>query len=136
MQRRASDPPLRRSLRPRGPIQCGLIHRRKNGLGILEVAGELDIPTAPRLSAELDAMVRRTDGDVVIDLRKTVFIDSAGLYILLNVHRRLDRAGRKLTVLCLDGPVKHVIEIARLTEILGVASGENPVVLAQKTHKS
>lgn len=122
MQRRRSDPPLRRSLRPRGPVQFGLARHRRARLNILEIAGELDILTAPRLSAELHTIVRKTRADLVVDLRRAVFIDSAGLYVLLNVHRRLDRAGRKLTVVCDDGPVRRVIELARLTETLGVVS--------------
>jgi len=122
MQRRRNDPPLRRSLRPRGPVQFGLSKHRKARLSILEVAGELDILTAPTLAAELHTIVRKSRGDLVIDLRQAVFIDSAGLYVLLNVHRRLDRAGRNLAVVCDDGPVRHVIELARLTETLGVVS--------------
>lgn len=136
MQRRRSDPPLRRSLRPRGPVQFDLAQHDEPDRIILELAGELDILTAPRLSAELDAIVRRTRADVVIDLRKAVFIDSAGLHILLNIHRRLEGAGRQLRVVCGDGPVKRVIELARLTKTLGVARGENPVVLTRKIHEN
>jgi anti-sigma B factor antagonist len=116
------DPPLRRSLRPRGPVQFGLAKHRKARLSILEIAGELDILTAPRLAAELHAIVRKTRADLVIDLRRAVLIDSAGLYVLLNVRRRLDRAGRKLTVVCDDGPVRRVIELAGLMATLGVVS--------------
>jgi anti-sigma B factor antagonist len=122
LMRRRNDPPLRRSLRPRGPVQFELAKHRKARLSILELRGELDILTAPRLATELHAIVRRTHGDLVIDLREAVFIDSAGLYVLLNVHRRLDRAGRKLTVVCDEGPVKRVIELARLDETLGVTT--------------
>jgi anti-sigma B factor antagonist len=136
MKQNCGDSPLRRSLRPRGPVQFGLTQRQDAAVCVLEVAGELDVLTAPRLSAELDAIVRRTRDDVVIDLRKAVFIDSAGLDILLNVHRRLDRAGRQLRVVCGDGPVKRVIELARLTETLCVVPDENPVVLTRKIHNN
>ena len=120
--RRRNDPPLRRSLRPPGPVQFELSKRRKAKVSILGVSGELDILTAPRLATELHAIVRTTQSDVAIDLRNAVFIDSAGLYVLLNVHRRLDRAGRKLTVVCAEGPVKRVIELARLDDTLGVTT--------------
>jgi anti-anti-sigma factor len=56
----------------------------------------------------------------VLDLVETQFIDSAGLAILLNLRRRLERRGRQLRVLCGDGPVRRVIEMARLEEALGV----------------
>jgi anti-anti-sigma factor len=93
-------------------------------------------PDGPRGCRPNSTRVRRTRDDVVIDLRKAVFIDSAGLHILLNAHRRLARAGRQLRVVCGDGPVKLVIELARLTETLCVVPDENPVVLTRKIHNN
>ena len=115
-------PPLRRALRPRGPVQFGLSEREQPGATILHLDGELDILTAPKLSAELAAVMRRSTGDVVLDLRDAMFIDSAGLHILLSAHRRFARASRRMSVICGDGPVRQVIELARLTEALGVVS--------------
>ena len=67
--------------------------------------------------------MRRHRGDVIVDLRDALFIDSAGLHILLSAHRRLTRASRRMSVLCGEGPVRRVIELARLTETLGVVAG-------------
>ena len=122
MREMSQGPPLRRSLRPRGPVQFGVSVRREPGRTTLTVAGELDILTAPRLSAELATVARRTRGDIVIDLRHALFIDSAGLHILMCARRRLSRTDRRLTVVCDDGPVKRVIELARLEEALGLAA--------------
>ena len=120
MPRLAGDPPLRRSLRPRGPVQFGLQQRHESGVHLVHVDGELDILTAPKVGAELDAIIRRCDGDVVIDLRDALFIDSAGLHILLNARRRLTRAQRRMSVICGEGPVRRVIALARLIETLSV----------------
>jgi anti-anti-sigma factor len=60
----------------------------------------------------------------VLDLRETEFIDSAGLQILLGIQRRLSQASRKLTVICDDGPVRRVIELTRLAEVLGLTRGD------------
>lgn len=122
MKRRAADPPLRRALRPRGPVQFGLSRRKQSGVNVLHVDGEVDILTAPKLLAELGAIIRKCDGDIVLDLRDAVFIDSAGLHVLLSAHRRLTRASRGMSVICGDGPIRRVIELARLIETLGVVS--------------
>jgi anti-anti-sigma factor len=82
--------------------------------------------TAPRLSAQLETILRGREGDVVVDLRQTTFLDSAGLHVLLNAARRLTRRSRRLEVLCGPGPVRHVIELARLGETLNLAGGEQP----------
>jgi anti-sigma B factor antagonist len=120
MLRTTTDPPLRRSLRPRGPVRFRVTEHHKAGAHVVRVHGELDILTASKLAAELDSVIRKNDGNVAIDLRHAVFIDSAGLHILMNAHRRLARASRRMWVVCGEGPVRRVIELARLVETLGV----------------
>jgi anti-anti-sigma factor len=80
--------------------------------------------TAPKLASRLDAILRSNGGEVVIDLSETEFLDSAGLHVLLNAQRRLTRSSRGLRVLCPPGPVRHVIELARLVETLNVSAPE------------
>jgi anti-anti-sigma factor len=120
------DPPLRDSLRPRGPVQFDITQVREPGVVRLLISGEVDILTTPRLATELDGLVRRSRDDVVVDLRSTGFIDSAGLQILLGTARRLARASRKLSVICDEGPVLRVIELTRLGEHLGLTRGDEP----------
>jgi anti-sigma B factor antagonist len=96
--------------------------REELGGTVVAVSGELDVFTAPRLTTQLDEVVRRRRGDVVIDLRDTEFIDSLGLHTLLNVQRRLARHSRGLTVVCGEGAVRRAIELARLTETLGLVT--------------
>jgi anti-sigma B factor antagonist len=120
VQRPANHATLGRSLRPRGPIQLGLNTHQGSQATVVTVTGELDVLTARRLMPQLDDIVRRHQGDAVIDLSQAEFIDSFGLTVLLNTQRRLARQGRGLTVICGDGPVRRAIEFARLLEPLGV----------------
>lgn len=116
---------LRGSLRPPGPVHFGITLVREPGLVRLVITGELDILTTPRLATELNGVVRRSvEEDVVVDLRGTQFIDSAGLQILLGTRRRLGRMSRKLTVVCDNGPVRRVIELTRLAEALGLTRSD------------
>lgn len=112
--------PLSRALRPRGPVRLGVSESRQPESVMVGVDGELDLLTAPRLATRLNRVMRESGGDVVVDLRELEFIDSAGLQVLLGARRRLTRASRNLAVLCDDGPVRRVIELARLVETLGV----------------
>jgi anti-sigma B factor antagonist len=113
---------LARALRPRGPVQLALRRRPAEGATIIEVVGELDVLTASRLRAEIDQIVRRQAGDVVLDLRATGFVDSAGLQLLLTAKRRLSRQQRALAIVCDPGPVRRMIAQARLLDALGVVS--------------
>jgi anti-sigma B factor antagonist len=113
-------PAFRDELRPRGPVELGIAQHDDETRCVLILAGELDILTATRFGTRVEAVVRQQTGDVVVDLRKLRFIDSAGLHILLNAQRRLTRRGRRFTVLCHPGPVARAMELARLSETLGV----------------
>ena len=115
--------PLREALRPRGPVRFAMSEHRAAGILTVSVTGELDLLTAPKLVAHVDRLLRVEPGDVVLDLEATQFIDSAGLAILLNLQRRLERRDHRLRVVCDDGPVRRVIEMARLEETLGVVPG-------------
>jgi anti-sigma B factor antagonist len=115
--------PLRHSLRPRGPVQFEMTVSERPDAIWLRLEGELDILTTPKLATELNMIVRRLTQNVVVDLRDAVFIDSAGLQILLGTQRRLNQAARRLTVVCDEGPIRRVIEMTRLTDALGLISG-------------
>jgi anti-sigma B factor antagonist len=116
-----ADPPLREVLRPSGPPRFELRIENQPDTIVVRVGGELDLLTAPKLSARLDGLIRASTSSIVLDLRDLEFMDSAGLQILLNIRRRLARTSRTLSVIC-DGAVRQVIEFARLTETLRVSS--------------
>jgi anti-sigma B factor antagonist len=116
-----ADEQLRDALRPRGPVRFAVSEHEQPGATVVRVDGELDALTAPQLAARLASVTRRHRGDVVVDLRRTVFIDSVGLHVLLSAHRRLARASRSLSVGCDEGPVRRVFERARLLETLGIS---------------
>jgi anti-sigma B factor antagonist len=118
----AGESPLATSLRPRGPAHLELVEREQDGEICLAAQGELDLLTAPKLTSTLGRILHSAQVDVVVDLTDTLFIDSAGLAALLNAQRSLTRRNRKLRVICGAGPVRRVIELARLLDILNVVS--------------
>jgi anti-sigma B factor antagonist len=98
------------------------VYEDKQGRTVLSARGELDALTTPHFGASVGEAVRQEKGDVVVDLREATFIDSTGLHVLLNAQRRLTRTGRRLSVICDGSPVRRALELARLTETLGLQS--------------
>jgi anti-sigma B factor antagonist len=109
-------------LRPSGPARFELRTDHQQNAVVIHVDGELDALTVPKLAARLTGVIRSCSTDVVLDLRDVRFIDSAGLQLLLNARRRLLSTSRTLSVICDDGPIRRMIELARLTETLRVTS--------------
>jgi anti-sigma B factor antagonist len=95
---------------------------RSDGYELLEVEGELDIASAPRMIAALNEAFSNLTAPLVVDLTKVVFMDSTGLALLINAHRRVRRRGQGFAILCPDGPLSRIFEIADMVESLRVCS--------------
>ena len=80
--------------------------------GVVYVAGEVDLKTAPALAEALDDVT----GSLVFDLRAVGFMDASGLRVLIAQRRkRLDQGG-DCTVAALSQPVRRVLEISGVAE--------------------
>jgi len=97
---------------------------------LLEVTGEIDIASASRLISGLNEALGDCDKPVVVDLTEVDFMDSTGLALLLNAHRRLARRDMGFAVVCADGPVHRVFEITDMLETLRVRPDRDSAVSA------
>ena len=65
---------------------------------VVALDGDLDISNAASLEAELQRLEAAGPGLLVLDLRKTGFVDSTGLSLILNADARARKEGRKLQI--------------------------------------
>jgi anti-sigma B factor antagonist len=86
---------------------------------VVVVSGELDAETVPTLSEHLEHAVAEPVGRVVVDLADVKFMDSTGLALMVDWHRRLD-AGGGLFRLASMRPAVH--KLFRLTDLTGIMS--------------
>jgi anti-sigma B factor antagonist len=86
----------------------------------LVVEGELDMDTGPRLREEIDRAHAAAPARLVLDLRGVTFFDSTGLQIVLDAEVRCREAGRDLLVLPGAGEARRVLELADVTDRLGI----------------
>jgi anti-sigma B factor antagonist len=93
---------------------------RVDGCELLDVEGELDIATAPRMIAALNEAFAKMTTPLVVDLSGVDFLDSTGLALLMNANRRVRRGGLGFAIVCPGGPVSRVFEIADMVETLAV----------------
>jgi anti-sigma B factor antagonist len=91
-----------------------------DGVDVLLVEGEIDVATAPRLLAALNDAVAEAVRSVVIDLSSVGFMDSTGLALLINAHRRLTRARKGFAVVCPHGSLLRVFEVTAMVDTLRV----------------
>jgi len=87
---------------------------------MLTVEGEIDAASASRLICTLNRSVSGAEQPLVIDLSRVGFMDSTGLALLINAHRRLMNRGKGFAVVCPMGPLRRVFEITDMVDLLRV----------------
>ena len=105
------------------PFELHIRHRGDTLL--LELEGEVDMSTAPRLAQALGAAAAPTRL-VVVDLTAVGFLDSSGLNALVQAQRGLAARGIGLRLVSPGGqPIRRVLEIAHLTKSLHVVDSRD-----------
>ena len=102
--------------------------QRYDSVATVLVSGELDLATAPQLSA---AVAEHGDAKMlVLDMTATTFIDSTGVRALLEAHHRSAGSGSRLLVVAGDGAVRRVLELCELDGRLTIVS-DHPAPTAE-----
>jgi anti-anti-sigma factor len=89
---------------------------------VLNVAGEVDIATAPSLTAALQAASASCEREIWIDLTGVTFMDLSGVHALLAVSDQVRHDGRRLAVIAPGGSVRRLLELTGVDRILGVVA--------------
>jgi anti-sigma B factor antagonist len=82
---------------------------------LIAITGELDIAATPELSTVMLIAARSPGSLVVLDVAGVEFIDSSALGTLLKVGGEVESAGKRLRVVCGNGPVRRLLEMTNLT---------------------
>ncbi len=98
-----------------------MLNINKNASGsnlTVSLEGRLDTTTAPQLEEELKSSL---DGvtDLVIDIKDTQYISSAGLRVLLSAQKTMNKQG-KMVVKNPSEEVKEIFDVTGFSDILTI----------------
>jgi anti-sigma B factor antagonist len=93
--------------------------RRGDGVTLVDVAGEVDIETAPRMRAALTEAVN-AGLPVVVDLGGVTFMDSFGFGVLTAVHQQGARAGTPVLLRAVSERIRHLLGLLGLDAVLNI----------------
>jgi anti-sigma B factor antagonist len=87
---------------------------------IVHAKGEIDMATAPVVTAQLDEAIRLAAGAIpmIVDLLGVQFIGSAGLALLVQYETRCRERGVRFLVVVAGGPVRRVLRVSGLDQSL------------------
>lgn len=84
----------------------------------VQLAGELDLATAPSATARLLEIVRTANGLVVVDLERLTFCDSTGACMFVEVQKAAERRPVRLVLRNPTREVRRVFEITALDRVI------------------
>jgi anti-sigma B factor antagonist len=119
-RRSDGDPSLARWPRLAGEPLSWDIQSRDN-VTVVVVEGELDVGTAPRLAGQLGPLA--DEGcHLILDMSGVRFCDCAGLSLFLRLKKHAAAAGGSLHLAALTAPVRRLVALAKLDDVLPVTT--------------
>lgn len=85
---------------------------------VLQVNGVVDIITAPSLATHIDVALSGTPAVLVIDLTEVDFLSSAGITVLVEVHRLTENSPTSLRVAADGSATSRPLRIVGLDEFI------------------
>ena len=101
-------------------MELSLATRTIAGHTVLEVGGEVDVYTAPRLRERLVELVDGGARHVVVDLGRVDFLDSTGLGVLVGALKRLRAANGSFGLVCSKEPLLKIFRITALDQVFPI----------------
>jgi anti-sigma B factor antagonist len=94
--------------------------RLDDNRGLIVLAGEVDIYTAPRFKEDLLALIDEGVTDILVDLTRVEFIDSTALGVLIGGIKRLHPLDGRLLLIADSRPVLKILAITGLDQVFSV----------------
>jgi len=95
---------------------------RDGGVCTVNLEGEIDVYTAPRLKAELVSAIESGCVNVIVDLEDVGFIDSSGLGVLVSALRRARERDGAVRIVCTRDNILKIFRITGLDKVFPIFS--------------
>jgi anti-sigma B factor antagonist len=118
-----------------GRVDLKLGHYARDGMEVIDVQGEIDMYTAPRLRELLIDLVSTNSYHLVVNLDKVGVLDSTGLGVLVGGLKRVRAHDGSLDLVCTQERILKIFRIAGLTEVFGIYPTVDQALAARKRRR-
>jgi anti-sigma B factor antagonist len=118
-----------------GLVNLKLGHYNKDGIEVIDVEGEIDVYTAPRLRELLTDLVNKNTYKFVVNMEKVEFLDSTGLGVLVGGLKRMRAWDGSLDVVCTQQRILKLFRITGLTKVFGIYETVDQAIAAKQGHQ-
>ncbi len=97
-----------------------LATRDVNGRIVVDVTGEIDVYTAPKLRDRITELVADGVYDIVIDMEGVEFLDSTGLGVLVGGLKKVRAHEGSLSLVCTQDRLLKIFQITGLSKVFAI----------------
>ena len=101
-------------------MELGLDVRQVDSHAVVDVTGEIDVYTAPKLREKLIDLVSEGSYNVVVNLEGVEFLDSTGLGVLVGALKRVKAHDGSLALVCTQNKILKIFKITGLTKVFPI----------------
>ncbi len=101
-------------------MDLSLETRQENDHIIIEVSGEIDVYTAPKLRDTITELVAAGNYDLVIDMEQVEFLDSTGLGVLVGGLKKVRAHEGSLQLICNQDRLLKIFRITGLAKVFTI----------------
>ncbi len=98
-------------------MDLSLETRQEDGNTIIEVGGEIDVYTAPKLRDKITELVGNGNYHLVIDMEKVDFLDSTGLGVLVGGLKKVRAHDGSMRLICNQERLLKIFRITGLAKV-------------------
>ena len=107
-------------------------HYSKDGIEVVNVGGEIDIYTAPRLRELFIDLAGKNNYQLIVNLEKVEFLDSTGLGVLVGGLKRVRAHDGSLDLVCTQERILKIFRITGLTKVFAIYQTVDQAIAARK----
>lgn len=90
----------------------------------VEVQGEIDVYTSPRVKETINELIDSGHFNMVINLEGVRYIDSTGLGVLIGALKKVREKNGKIVLICTNPQIKKIFNITGLIKIFDIYKDE------------
>ena len=106
-------------------MDLSLETRQEDGHTIIEVGGEIDVYTAPKLRDKITELVGDGHHNLVIDMENVDFLDSTGLGVLVGGLKKVRAHDGTMELICSQDRLLKIFRITGLAKVFTIHDSES-----------
>ncbi len=111
-------------------MDLSLDNRESGERTVVDVGGEIDVYTAPKLRERLVGLINAGHHDLIVNLEGVDFLDSTGLGVLVGALKRVRAHSGTLVLVCTQERLLKIFRITGLTKVFSIHDSVSDAVAA------